>query len=101
MKKFVSIIVVLLFAFSITAIAFAVENPAETPSKVEKSSPTLGEKKTQSPAMIKKEGKEETKKICKTKKVHKAKKVKSTKKINKAKKPIKKSSEMPSPEEPK
>ena len=89
MKKFVSIIVVLLFTFSITAMAFAVENPAETPSKVEKSSPTLGEKKTQSPAMMKKEGKEETKKV------------KSTKKIKKAKKPIKKSSEMPSSEEPK
>ena len=95
MNKFVSTLVAFIFAFSITAMAFAVENPAETSSKVEKSSPTLGEKKTQSPAMMKKEGKEETKKI------HKTKKVKSTKKIKKTKKPIKKSSAVPSPEETK
>ena len=96
MNKFMSTLVAFIFAFSITAIAFAVENPAETPSKVEKGSPTMGEKKQQSPAMMKKEDKGKQ-----AKKVHKAKKVKNSKKIKKAKKPLKKSSTVPSPEETK
>jgi mannitol-specific phosphotransferase system IIBC component len=93
MTKFVSILVSLLFTFSVTAIAFAVDKEVETPQKIEKGSQTMGEKKAQSPAMMKKEvkGKE-------TKKAHKAKKVKRIKKVKKTKKPLKKASKKPSSE---
>jgi len=87
MTKFVSIFISLLFTFSVTAIAFAVDKEVETPQKVEKGYQTMGEKKAQSPAMMKKEVK--GKEITKT---HKAKKVKRTKKVKKTKKSLKKTS---------
>ena len=92
MIKFFSILVSLLFTFSITAIAFAVDKPVESPQMIEKGSQTMGVKKAESPATMKKEvkGKE-------TQKAHKAKKTQKTKKTQQPKKPIKKASKKPAP----
>jgi hypothetical protein len=97
MKKVVAVSVAILFAFSITAVAFAAETP-----KTEQAAPKIGEKKAEMPVVEKKEvAEKETKKVHKTKKAKKAKKVKKTKKTKKAKKTTKKSSIESSSEETK
>jgi Spy/CpxP family protein refolding chaperone len=88
-KKLTVIMVALLFAFSITAIAFAADKTTDVPAKPEKAAPAMGEKKAGPQGAMKKDTTTDQgeKKVTKTKKAKKAKTVKKAKKAKKAKKP--------------
>jgi predicted 2-oxoglutarate/Fe(II)-dependent dioxygenase YbiX len=87
-KRLTVIMVALLFAFSITAIAFAADKTTDVPAKPEKAAPAMGEKKAGPQGAMKKDTTDQgEKKVTKTKKAKKAKKVKKAKKAKKAKKP--------------